>query len=235
MLIVSIQVLFTANLRSNSLSCANRLQPLFSTAKTYFCFNSVFMDTIYYYLFGGAALVFIALGYYLRVKGRKELLEEQRQAALEEQASRQQQAAAPQQQRKAPTTNPEMLRLQLQAYERMTILCERIGLNNLLGRLPINQLSAVELQNLMVQSIKTEFEYNVSQQLYVSNAAWDGIKNLKEQNIFIINELASTLPQGATGADLSKKIVELLSHDEHVSLQNIVATLINNEAKQLMG
>lgn len=194
------------------------------------------MDTIYYYLFGGAALVFIALGYYLRVKGRKELLEEQRQAALQEQASRQQQAAAPQPpQRKAPSTNPEMLRLQLQAYERMTILCERIGLNNLLGRLPINQLSAVELQNLMVQSIKTEFEYNVSQQLYVSNAAWDGIKNLKEQNIFIINELASTLPQGATGADLSKKIIELLSHDEHVSLQNIVATLINNEAKQLMG
>ena len=195
------------------------------------------MDTIYYYLFGGAAVVFIALGYYLRVKGKKELLEEQRQAALQEQALRQQQqATAPQQPRKtAPTVNPEMLRLQLQAYERMTILCERIGLNNLLGRLPINQLSGIELQNLMVQSIKTEFEYNVSQQLYVSAATWDGLKNLKEQNIFIVNELASTLPQGATGADLSKKIIDLLSHDEHVSLQNIVATLINNEAKQLMG
>jgi hypothetical protein len=195
------------------------------------------MDTIYYYIFGGAAIVFIALGYYLRVKGKKELLEEQRRAALEEQALKQQQAAAPQQQqqRRAPTVNPEMLRLQLQAYERMTILCERIGLTNLLGRLPVNQLSAVELQNLMLQSIKTEFEYNISQQLYVSAAAWDGIKNLKEQNMFIINELASTLPQGATGNDLSKKIVELLSHDEHVSLQNIVATLINNEAKQLMA
>ena len=128
-----------------------------------------------------------------------------------------------------------MLRLQLQAYERITILCERIGLNNLLGRLPVTQLSAVELQNLIVQSIKTEFEYNISQQLYVSAPAWDGVKNLKEQNIFIVNELASTLPQGATGVDLSKKIVELLSHDEHVSLQTIVATLINNEAKQLMG
>jgi hypothetical protein len=117
----------------------------------------------------------------------------------------------------------------------MTILCERIGLNNLLGRLPLNQLSATELQNLMIQSIKTEFEYNVSQQLYVSAATWDGVKNLKEQNIFIINELASTLPQQATAVDLSKKIVQLLSHDEHVSLQNIVSTLINNEAKQLMA
>jgi hypothetical protein len=198
------------------------------------------MDTIYYYLFGGAIAVFVALGYYLRVKGRKELLEEQRQAALQEQALKQQQTVqqqgtAAQQQRKAPTANPEMLRLQLQAYERMTILCERIGLNNLLGRLPLNQLSATELQNLMIQSIKTEFEYNVSQQLYVSAATWDGVKNLKEQNIFIINELASTLPQQATAVDLSKKIVQLLSHDEHVSLQNIVSTLINNEAKQLMA
>lgn len=194
------------------------------------------MDTIYYYLFGGAIVVFVALALYLRAKGKKELMEEQRQLALQQQALQQQQATAPPPQRKATvSSNPEMLRLQLQAYERITILCERIGLNNLLGRLPVHQLSAAELQSLMVQSIKTEFEYNISQQLYVSAPAWDGVKNLKEQNIFIVNELASTLPQGATGVDLSKKIVELLSHDEHVSLQNIVATLINNEAKQLMG
>lgn len=194
------------------------------------------MDTIYYYLFGGAILVFVGLALYLRAKGKKEMLEEQQQLAQQQQMFQQQQSTAPQPQRKATfSSNPEMLRLQLQAYERITILCERIGLNNLLGRLPIHQLSAAELQNLMVQSIKTEFEYNISQQLYISAPAWDGVKNLKEQNIFIVNELASTLTAGATGAELSKKIVELLSHDEHVSLQNIVATLINNEAKQLMG
>lgn len=193
------------------------------------------MEPIYYYVFGAAAVVFIALAVYLRIKGKKELLEERKREALEQEALKQQQQAIRAQQPKAQAANPETLRLQLQAYERMTILCERIGLNNLLGRLPVNQLSAAELQNLMVQSIKTEFEYNISQQLYVSQAAWDGIKNLKEQNIFIINELASTLPQGATGADLSKKIIELLSHEDHVSLQNIVSTLINNEAKQLMS
>jgi len=192
------------------------------------------MDPIYYYVFGAGAVVFIALAVYLRIKGKKELLEDRKREAALQQALEQQQAVKAKQ-TKAPAANPEMVRLQLQAYERMTILCERIGLNNLLGRLPINQLSATELQNLMIQSIKTEFEYNVSQQLYVSQAAWDGIKNLKEQNIFIINELASTLPQGSTGADLSKKIIELLSHEDHVSLQNIVSTLINHEAKQLMS
>ncbi|MFY7840264.1 MAG: hypothetical protein ACOVP7_08300 [Lacibacter sp.] len=193
------------------------------------------LEPIYYYVFGAAAVVFIALAVYLRIKGKKELLEERKREAVEQEVLQQQQQAVRTQQPKAPAVNPEMLRLQLQAYERMTILCERIGLNNLLGRLPVNQLSATELQNLMLQSIKTEFEYNISQQLYVSQATWDGVKNLKEQNMFIINELASTLPQNATGNELSKKIVELLSHEDHVSLQNIVSTLINHEAKQLMS
>lgn len=192
------------------------------------------MDPIYYYIFGAGIIIFAALAVYLRIKGKKELLEERKQEALRQQVLEQQQAIQAKQ-TKAPVANPEMVRLQLQAYERMTILCERIGLNNLLGRLTVQQLSASELQNLMIQSIKTEFEYNVSQQLYVSQAAWDGIKNLKEQNIFIVNELASTLPHGASGAELSKKIIELLSHEDHVSLQNIVSTLINHEAKQLMS
>lgn len=192
------------------------------------------MDPIYYYVFGAGIVLSFVLAVYLRIKGKKELLEDRKREALQQQALEQHQAEQAKQ-TKASVANPEMVRLQLQAYERMTILCERIGLQNLLGRLPVNQQSAAELQTLMIQSIKTEFEYNISQQLYVSQAAWDGIKNLKEQNIFIVNELASTLPQGATGTDLSKKIIELLSHEDHVSLQNIVSTLINHEAKQLMS
>lgn len=193
------------------------------------------MEPIYYYLFGGAAVAFIILALYLRAKGKKELLEEREYQLQQQKILQQQQAAKPPKPTKTTTSNPDMLRLQLQAYERLAILCERIGLSNLIGRLPVNQLSASELQSLLLQNIKTEFEYNISQQLYVSAPAWDGVKNLKEQNIFIVNELASTLPPGSTGIDLSKKIVELISHDEHVSLQNIVASLINNEAKQLMG
>jgi hypothetical protein len=193
------------------------------------------MEPIYYYLFGGAAVAFIILALYLRAKGKKELLEEREYQLQQQKILQQQQAAKPPQPKQTTTTNPDMLRLQLQAYERLAILCERIGLSNLLGRLPVHQLSASELQSLLLQNIKSEFEYNISQQLYVSAPAWDGVKNLKEQNSFIVNELASTLPAGSTGLDLSKKIVELISHDEHVSLQNIVASLINNEAKQLMG
>ena len=198
-----------------------------SAANTYFCCNINNMDTIYIYLFTGGALAFIILAIYLRNKGKKELLEEQQYYQQEQIV---QQTVSP-----AKSSNPEMIRLQLQAYERLTILCERMGLTNLLGRFSINELTAVQLQSSIIQTIKQEFEYNVSQQLYVSAAAWDGIKNLKDQNIFIINQLAAMLPANAYGMDLSKKIVELLSQDENASLQPIVAALINKEAKLLMG
>lgn len=187
------------------------------------------MDPIYYYLFAGTAILSIALIIYLRSKGKKELLEEQKRAQLQ---ALQQPVVRPQ----VPvSSNPEMIRLQLQAYERLTILCERIGLTNLPAKFPVNEMSANQLQSAMVQTIKTEFEYNVSQQLYVSPAAWDGIKNLKDQNIYIINQLAAMLSPDATGMDLSRKIMELVAEDENATLQPIVSALINQEAKQLMS
>lgn len=182
------------------------------------------MDTIYYYLFAGAALVFLVLGIYLHKTSKKEIIEETKQM--------QQVAQQPQQLKRS--TNPEMIRLQLQAYERLAILCERIGLNNLLKRYYSPELSAKLLQSTIIQTVETEFEYNVSQQLYVSTAAWDGVKRLKEQNIFIINQLAAMLPPNASAKDLAEKITAFLASDENASLQQIVSTLINNEAKMLM-
>lgn len=184
------------------------------------------------YLIGGGLVVFIPIAIYLIRINKKAVLKEQEQ--LQKQAAQQQQQQQ-QQVKQATAVNPELLRLQLQAYERLAILCERIGLTNLISRSNVSELTAQQLQASMIQNIRTEFEYNVSQQLYVSNAAWDAVKNLKEQNIFIVNQLVSMLPANASGTDLSAKIMELLSQDENVSLQNIVATLINKEAKQLMG
>ncbi len=187
------------------------------------------MDPIYYYLFGATAVVFLILGWYLKVQGKKELLQQQSQIA--EQPT----VASPTAYRQAGTTNPEMIRLQLQAYERLIILTERISLGNLIGKFDMSNSSAAQLQQQLVQNIKTEFEYNVSQQLYVSTTAWDAVKNLKDQNIFIINQIAAMLPPNALAIDLSKQIADLLATDENVSLQPIVSALLQKEAKQLMS
>lgn len=124
--------------------------------------------------------------------------------------------------------------LQLQAYERLILLVDRIALPNLIQRVAQPELSAREMQSLLIHSIRQEFEHNITQQIYVSAEAWDAVRNYKEQNLLIINQIASFLPPEATGFDLNKHILDLLVQNPKASLQNIVSDALSYEAKKVM-
>lgn len=131
-------------------------------------------------------------------------------------------------------TEPEMLKLRLQAYERTALLAERMALQNILSRVSNAGLSCRQMQASLIESIKQEYDYNISQQIYVSPEVWRAVNNLKEQNIYIVNQIASTLPAQASGMDLNKHIVEYLINNSNTSLHHIVLEAINFEAKKLM-
>ncbi len=100
------------------------------------------------------------------------------------------------------------LPLRLQAYERMVLFLERISPSILIMRVYDPGLSATELQQQMIKSIRDEYTHNLSQQLYISPQAWELITLAYEETIGQINALASDLKQGAGGGDLSQKILE---------------------------
>ncbi len=179
------------------------------------------------YLAIGTLIFAFLLGWYMKVQGRKEL-EAERKAAQVEAVNL---AVQP---KPFGSSNPEIRRLQLQAYERCIILCERMAFASLLDRSNYRNSSANQLKNELTQLIKQEYEYNLSQQLYVSPTAWDGLSKLKEQQIFIIHQISGILPNNASGNEMAGKIMELLSHDENASLQPIVVNLLRSEARQLM-
>ena|ERR1700730_299099 len=124
--------------------------------------------------------------------------------------------------------------LQLQAYERMILLTDRIAIPNLIHRVNQPGLNAREMQSLLTQSIRQEFEHNITQQIYVSAEAWDAVRNFKEQNLLIINQVSSFLPAEATGLDLNKSLLDLLVQNPKASLQNVVSEALSYEAKKLM-
>lgn len=124
--------------------------------------------------------------------------------------------------------------LQLQAYERLTLLTDRIALPNLVNRVNQPGLSAKEMQALLTQHIRQEFEYNTTQQIYVSAEAWEAVRNLKDQNLLIINQISSFLPADASGMDLNKGLLELIAQNPKASLQLVVAEALSFEAKKLM-
>ncbi|MFZ1370992.1 MAG: hypothetical protein WAR78_11450, partial [Ferruginibacter sp.] len=107
--------------------------------------------------------------------------------------------------------NNEVVKLKLQALERFTLYAERSSLKNLISRTPAAGITVVELQLALLDALRSEYEYNVTQQIYVDPKMWKAIGNLKDQNTFIINQLAATLPPDANGIELSKRILEYVA------------------------
>ena len=124
--------------------------------------------------------------------------------------------------------------LQLQAYERLVLLCERISLPNLISRVNQPGFTAKEMQVVMIETIKQEFEYNSSQQIYVSPRAWEAVRSLKDQNMLMINSVAKTLSPEATSGELNKRLMESLLQEEKAALHTYVSDTLNAEAKKIM-
>lgn len=127
------------------------------------------------------------------------------------------------------------LPLKLQAYERLILLADRIALPNLISRSNQPGLNVREMQNILVQTIRQEFDHNITQQIYVSPEAWNAIRNLKEQNLLIINQVASYLPESATGQDLNKSLLEMVIQNPKASLHHVVSDALSFEAKKILS
>ena len=124
--------------------------------------------------------------------------------------------------------------LRLQAYERLVLLSERISLPSLISRVSVPGVSAREMQKLLIESIKQEYEYNVTQQVYVSSSSWNAVRNLRDQTMLIINQVANMLPPNASSADLNKQLLEVILSQEDKALHTIVLETLAQEAKQVM-
>ncbi len=133
-----------------------------------------------------------------------------------------------------PPVQSDTRALRLQAYERLVLLTERIALPNLISRLAKPGLTAFEMKIGLIENIKQEFEYNSTQQLYVSEIAWDSVRNLKEQNLALIHQVSATIAPDANANELNKRLLELLLQQTGSPLHEIVAKTLNQEAKTLM-
>ncbi|MFT3679346.1 MAG: hypothetical protein QM791_03685 [Ferruginibacter sp.] len=129
--------------------------------------------------------------------------------------------------------NSNTLKLQLQALERLTLFADRISLKSLVSRTSFSDHSVVDYQLALLETIRTEYEYNVSQQIYVSNEMWKAIVNLKDQNAYIINQIAAMLPPHAPAIELSKRLLEY-SANPKAELSPVILEALQFEAKKLM-
>jgi hypothetical protein len=127
----------------------------------------------------------------------------------------------------SPTANL----LKVQAYERLVVLVERIGFSSLLQRLPAGSLSAKQLAEVYIEAMRNEFEYNLTQQIYVSATLWQAVCDARDQQMFIIRKLLEAIPENASGSQLEASIHLLQNADQNASIQTIVLDAVKKEAR----
>jgi hypothetical protein len=98
--------------------------------------------------------------------------------------------------------------IKLQAFERIVLFLERISLESLIVRVSSPDMSASQLHTSLLNAIRSEFEHNLSQQIYMSPQAWEIVRNARSGMIKIINSEAEKLKAGASGMELSRMLLE---------------------------
>lgn len=102
----------------------------------------------------------------------------------------------------------QLFSLRLQAHERLIVFVERINPSNLFLRLYVPGISIQELQSLVLNEIRSEYQHNITQQLYVSERIWNVVRKLKDDTLAMVNHAVQGLIEPATGKDLSKKVLQ---------------------------
>ncbi len=101
-----------------------------------------------------------------------------------------------------------LINLRLLAHERMILFTERIKPDSLIPRTLNPALSVREYQRLLAGDIRQEYEYNLSQQLYLSEEAWCMISDYKNSVITLIHSAAGEIAGEQPAGELAQKVLE---------------------------
>lgn len=128
----------------------------------------------------------------------------------------------------------QSLPIRLQAYERLALFMERISPYNMITRVRQPNMSAKDLQLALLQNIRSEYEHNLSQQIYVSTRTWSTVSLSKDEMIKIINLVSASLPPDTSGKNLTKAIYDYLMEMEDSLPTQKALDVINAEAKSVL-
>lgn len=120
----------------------------------------------------------------------------------------------------------------LQAYERLVLLMERISPGALVMRISTTGMTSRQMHAELLKALRSEFDHNITQQVYVSRTAWEAVKNAKEETVKLVNYAASHIGDDAKGVDLAKTILEMTMKLDNLPTQ-VACDVLREEASGL--
>lgn len=126
------------------------------------------------------------------------------------------------------TINPA----RLHAYERFALVLERTQPANMLPQMQLAGLTAQQLHQQLLQKIRLEFDHNASQQIYVSDMAWEQVLNARENLFGLINTAANYIKPEQPAMEFAKIIIEAYATNGETASEKALAFL-KNEVREM--
>lgn len=124
--------------------------------------------------------------------------------------------------------------VQMQAYERLILLLERINPERLVFRATKPGMSARLLQSEINKLVREEFDHNLTQQLYISAEAWEAVKAAKEELGGILNAAAERVHKDADAMEFSRAILEVSASLKTLPSEAAIAILKREFKKRMV-
>lgn len=121
--------------------------------------------------------------------------------------------------------------VRMQAYERIVVYLERITPSNLVMRIHKSGMNTRLLHTELLKSIRSEYDHNIAQQIYMSNASWELVKGAKEEMIKLVNAAAYKVGDNADGVELCKVLLDITMNVEILPTQ-IAIDFVKKEIRQ---
>ncbi|MDC0178139.1 hypothetical protein OAJ14_08345 [Polaribacter sp.] len=123
----------------------------------------------------------------------------------------------------------EALPIKLQAYERMLLFCERMNPVKMLVRIkPISENTQDYLQ-LLITNLTQEFEHNLVQQIYISDASWTTILATKNAIIIKLKAVSETVN---SASELRESVITY--YTKTIPPTETAISFIKNEVRKII-
>ena len=121
------------------------------------------------------------------------------------------------------------IEIRLRAYERLILFLERIEPVSMINRLELHNQSIDFIISSLIKNIVVEYEYNMSQQIYVSDNLWKSIELIKNK---IINNISNTSKSLSNDSSVNDLVRELLEESKrHILIISQIKKTLKEEVK----
>ena len=125
----------------------------------------------------------------------------------------------------------DALPLRLQAFERMVLFLERINPTKLLIRITPISSNKNDYENYVIAQIEQEFEHNLTQQIYMSDACWTIIITAKNATIQMIRK--ASMSERVDSADKLREVILSDLMDKQTP-SNAALSFLKNEVNEFL-